>query len=78
MISIARATIILHHVINFHTKQFDELETLGFTGFAVGFSGRFSQIIGTTTTLKLFTPQFLNYLYGMIVAGRLSIRTTRQ
>ena len=55
--------------------QYDDLESLGYKGFAVGFCGEFSQVIGTSTTLKLYTPPFLQYLNGVIVARKPDVIT---
>lgn len=49
--------------------QYDELEGLGFVGFALAFFEEKSQIVGTSSTLKCFTPEFVEYLHAVIIAG---------
>ena len=39
-------------------------------GFAIGFNEENTQVVGTSTTLKCFTPQIVEYLHAMIVAGK--------
>ena len=34
---------------------------LGFVGFAIGFNEENTQVVGTSTTLKCFTPQIVEY-----------------
>ena len=49
--------------------QFSELEELGYKGFAIGFHGGKSQLVGTLSILETFTPHFLEYLHAVIIAG---------
>ena len=49
--------------------QFSELEELGYKGFAIAFHGGKSQLVGTSSVIKTFTPPFLEYLHAVIVAG---------
>ena len=49
--------------------QFSELEELGYKGFAIAFHSGKSQLVGTTSVLKSFTPHVLEYLHAVIVAG---------
>ena len=46
-----------------------ELEELGYKGFAIGFHGAKSQLVGTSSILQTFTPHLLEYLHAVVVAG---------
>ena len=50
--------------------QFDELEEIGFTGFAVAFLEEKTQIVGTSSVMKCFTPQFVDYIHSVMIAGK--------
>lgn len=54
-----------------HTSlQYDELEDLGFRGFAIGFKNEYTQIVGTSEMLKAFSPPLVEYLHAqVIIAG---------
>ena len=49
--------------------QFSELEDLGYKGFAIAFQGAKSQLVGTPSTLKSFSPQLLEYLHAVVVSA---------
>ena len=49
--------------------QFNELEELGFIGFSIGFYDECSWVVGTSATLKCFTPELLEYLHAVVIAG---------
>ena len=49
--------------------QFSKLEELGYKGFAIGFHGAKSQLVGTSSILQTFTPHLLEYLHAVVVAG---------
>ena len=53
--------------------QFNELEEMGFIGFSVAFFDEQCQIVGTSTAIKCFTPQLLEYLHAVMIAGKLSL-----
>lgn len=53
--------------------QFSELEELGYNGFAIAFHKGKSQLVGTSSVLKSFTPHVLEYLHAVIVAGMLFV-----
>ena len=49
--------------------QFDELEELGFIGFALAFLEEKSQIVGASSTLHCFSPQIVEYLHALLITG---------
>ena len=49
--------------------QFSELEELGYKGFAIAFHSGNSQLAGTSSVVKSFTPEVLEYLHAVTVAG---------
>ena len=51
------------------------MEELGFVGFSIGFYEEFSQVVGTSGTLKCFTPELVEYLHAVVIAGELKYET---
>uniref|UniRef100_A0A1X7UBE0 PHD-type domain-containing protein n=2 Tax=Amphimedon queenslandica TaxID=400682 RepID=A0A1X7UBE0_AMPQE len=49
--------------------KFNELETLGFNGFAIAFSGEDVDIVGTSASMKCFKPEFIDYVCSVIKAA---------
>jgi len=49
--------------------QYDDLECLGFKGFAVAFREEYAQVIGTSGTVESFTPAVHEYLHALITVG---------
>ena len=49
--------------------QFNDLEELGFVGFAIGFREEKTHIVGTSTTSVCFKPKVIEYLHAMIMAS---------
>ena len=47
----------------------NELETLGYVGLSVAFCQEKTLAIGTSKTQKCFTPQFIEYLHAVLIAG---------
>ena len=47
------------------------MEELGFVGFSIGFYEECSQVVGTSATLKCFTPELVEYLHAVVIAGEL-------
>ena len=47
----------------------NELDTLDYMGIAVAFSQENTITIGTSTTLKCFTPAFVEYVHAVVIAG---------
>ena len=60
-------TVIVFHF--YPVLQYDELEGLGFVGFALAFFEDKSEIVGTSSTLKCFTPELVEYLHAVMIAG---------
>lgn len=56
-------------ILSDYIMQFSELEELGYKGFAIGFHGAKSQLVGTSSILQTFTPHLLEYLHAVVVAG---------
>ena len=50
--------------------QYDELENLGFKGFAAGFYQECSQIVGTSSTLQCFSPAVIEWLHALVTVGK--------
>ena len=53
--------------------QFEELEGLGYVGFSLVFLEEKSHIAGTSSVMKCFSPQLIEYLHAVIVAGKFTI-----
>ena len=49
--------------------QFDELEGLGYKGFAIGFNEGCSEIVGTSRTQTCFTPPVLEWIHALVTIG---------
>ena len=54
---------------NFLLKQFEELERLGFEGFAIGFYKECSDLAGTKQAINCVNAALLEYLHAVIVSG---------
>ena len=52
--------------------QFQELEELGYHAFAFGTYGDAVEMVGTTSALKC-SPQIVQYLSAVLIAGRYNI-----
>lgn len=52
-------------------KQFEELDDLGFSGFAIAFYEDKMELVTTSalSTSESFTPQMIEYLHALIIAG---------
>ena len=53
--------------------QFEELEGLGYVGFSLAFLEGKSQIMGTSSVMKCFSPELIEYLHAVMVAGKFTI-----
>ena len=51
-----------------HT-QLDEVDDLGFKGFAIGFYEQWSEIVGTSGTKNYFTPPVLEWMHALVTIG---------
>ena len=49
--------------------QFQELESLGFSGFAIGFYEDKMELVSTSSMSKSFTPQMIEYLHALTITG---------
>ena len=49
--------------------QFQELEELGYEGFAVAFYKECTELVGTRLTVNCFNPALIEYLHAVIVSG---------
>ena len=47
----------------------NELETLNYSGVALAFPLENTITTGTSDTLKCFTPEFVEYVHAVIIAG---------
>ena len=52
--------------------QMNELEELNYSGVALAFSEGNTFTTGTSDTLKCFTPEFVEYVHAVIIAGILT------
>lgn len=52
--------------------QFAELESLGYSGFAVAFKGGEVEVVSTSSADKCITPTLLDYLRSTIIVGMLA------
>ena len=53
--------------------QFQELEELGYHAFAFGTYGDAVEMVGTTSALKCCSPQIVQYLSAVLIAGKYNI-----
>ena len=53
----------------------NELEALGYRGVALIFSQEHTITIGTSTTLKCFTPEFIEYIHAEVTIGKYNTET---
>ena len=49
--------------------QFQELEELGYEGFAIAFYKECTELVGTRLTVNCFNPPLIEYLHAVIVSG---------
>ena len=61
---------ILANLLLFSFFQYDELDGLGFKGFAVAFYREYAQVIGTSGTVETFTPVVHEYFHGLVTVGK--------
>ena len=54
---------------SFSYVQFQELEELGYQGFAVAFYKECTELVGTRMTVNCFNPALIEYLHAIIVSG---------
>ena len=52
-------------------SQMSELETLEYSGITVAFSQENTITLGTSDTLQCFTPEFVEYIHAVIIAGNI-------
>ena len=53
----------------FSYMQFQELEELGYQGFAVALYKECTELVGTRMTVNCFNPALIEYLHAIIVSG---------
>ena len=67
-----------HSTIIYHVDamQFEELQSLGYKGFAIAFGNGLgsSQLVGTQSVVSSFTVELCQYLYGIVITGELLLR----
>lgn len=51
--------------------QFQELEQLGFSGFAVAFYEDKMELVSTCAMTESFTPQMIEYLHALTITGKI-------
>ena len=53
----------------FYILQFEELENLGYAGFAFSFFEDDVQTVSTSNCTSCFTPSVVAYLHALVVVG---------
>lgn len=57
-------------IIDHFYVQFQELEELGYHAFAFGTYGDAVELVGTTSALNCCSPQIVQHLSAVLIAGR--------
>ena len=52
--------------------QFEELESLGYCGFAVAFFEDKMELVSTSSMSDSFNPQLIEYLHALTIAGEVN------
>ena len=50
--------------------QYDELDAMGFRGFAVAYHKEYAQVVGTLGILESFIPAVHEYFHALVTVGK--------